>query len=62
MDEIQDEIELVPTPLTWPVGIAGDFRGVLDRRSGDYVAYTRTAGGATRAPEQQDGRRAAATP
>src|SRR6476619_1098446 len=53
MEEIQDEIKLVPTPLTWPVCIAGDFRGVLDRRSGDYVAYTRTAGGATRAPEER---------
>ncbi len=53
MEEIQSEIKLVPTPLTWPVGIAGDFRGVLERRTGDYVAYTRTAGGATRAPEQR---------
>src|SRR6195952_372198 len=53
MEEIQNEIGLVPTPLTWPVGIAGDFRGVLDRRAGDYIAYTRTAGGAKRAPEQR---------
>jgi peptide chain release factor 3 len=53
MEEIQEEIKLVPTPLTWPVGIAGDFRGVLDRRTGEYVAYTRTAGGATRAPEER---------
>ena len=60
MEEIQNEIKLVPTPLTWPVGIAGDFRGVLDRRTGDYVAYTRTAGGATRAPEERMGAEAAA--
>jgi peptide chain release factor 3 len=60
MEEIQSEIKLVPTPLTWPVGIAGDFRGVLDRRTGQYVAYTRTAGGATRAPEERlDGETAA---
>jgi peptide chain release factor 3 len=59
MEEIQNEIRLVPTPLTWPVGIAGDFRGVLDRRTGDYVAYTRTAGGATRAPEERMGAEAA---
>ncbi len=52
MEEIQDQIGLVPTPLTWPVGVSGDFRGVLDRTSGQYVAYTRTAGGATRAPEE----------
>jgi peptide chain release factor 3 len=53
IDEIQQEIGLRPTPLTWPVGIAGDFRGVLERRSGDMIAYTRTAGGATRAPEKR---------
>ena len=27
-----DSSGIVPTPVTWPVGIAGDFRGVLDRR------------------------------
>jgi len=51
MDLIQQKINLRPTPLTWPVGEAGDFRGVLDRRTGEFVKYTRTAGGATRAPE-----------
>jgi len=51
LDEIEREIGLRPTPLTWPVGIAGDFHGVLDRRSGQLIHYTRTAGGATRAPE-----------
>ncbi len=60
MEEIENEIQLQPTPLTWPVGIAGDFRGVLERRSGTYVAYTRTAGGATRAPEQRMDAEAAA--
>jgi peptide chain release factor 3 len=53
MDEIQEQIKLRPTPLTWPVGEAGDFRGVLDRRTGEFVKYTRTAGGATRAPERR---------
>ena len=53
MDLIQEKIKLRPTPLTWPVGEAGDFRGVLDRRTGEFVKYTRTAGGATRAPEQR---------
>ena len=47
----------MPTPLTWPVGIAGDFRGVLDRRTGDFIRFTRTAGGATRAPEERIDRR-----
>ena len=53
MDEIQQKIRLRPTPLTWPVGVAGEFRGVLDRRTGDLIHYTRTAGGATRAPEER---------
>ncbi|TFC30279.1 peptide chain release factor 3 [Cryobacterium sp. TMT2-18-3] len=53
MDEIRARTGLVPTPLTWPVGISGDFRGVLDRRSGDYVRYTRTPGGATTAVEDR---------
>lgn len=52
MDEIQTRIGLRPTPLTWPVGIAGDFQGVLDRRSGNFIRFTRTAGGATAAPEE----------
>ena len=52
MDEIAERIALQPTPLTWPVGIAGDFRGVLDRRSGGFVRFLRTAGGATIAPEE----------
>lgn len=52
MDEIQSRIGLRPTPLTWPVGIAGEFDGVLDRRSGNFIRFTRTAGGATAAPEE----------
>ncbi|MCV7318374.1 peptide chain release factor 3 [Mycolicibacterium confluentis] len=52
MDEIQARIGLRPTPLTWPVGIAGDFKGVLDRRAGNFIRFTRTAGGATAAPEE----------
>jgi peptide chain release factor 3 len=53
MDEVRDRTGLEPTPLTWPVGIAGDFRGVLDRRTGEFIKFTRTAGGATIAPEQR---------
>jgi peptide chain release factor 3 len=59
MDEIQARIGLHPTPLTWPVGIAGDFKGVLDRRSGNFIRFTRTAGGATAAPEEHLGPEAA---
>jgi peptide chain release factor 3 len=53
MDEIRDRTGLEPTPLTWPVGIAGEFKGVLDRATGDFIRFTRTAGGATIAPEER---------
>ena len=53
MDEVRDRTGLEPTPLTWPVGIAGDFKGVLDRATGEFVRYHRTAGGATIAPEER---------
>ena len=52
LDEIQSRIGLRPTPLTWPVGIAGDFKGVLDRRTDNFIRFTRTAGGAKAAPEE----------
>jgi peptide chain release factor 3 len=52
MDEIAARTGLTPTPLNWPVGIAGDFRGILDRASGEYVHFDRTAGGARIAPEE----------
>ena len=53
LDEIERRIGLRPTPLTWPVGIAGDFHGVIDRATGEFVRFTRTAGGATLAPEER---------
>ena len=52
LDQIEAQLSIVPTPVTWPVGIAGDFRGVVDRRTGDYVRFTRTARGATEAGEE----------
>ena len=56
MDEIVTEIGLQPTPLYWPVGEAGDFRGlarVTDEGEVDeYVHFIRTAGGSTIAPEE----------
>jgi peptide chain release factor 3 len=52
LDEIEERLGLRPTPLTWPVGDPGQFLGVLDRRDDTFVRYTRTARGATRAPEE----------
>ncbi len=52
LDVIEQDIGLAATPVTWPVGIAGDFRGVIDRRSGEFTRFVRTAGGAKEAPEE----------
>jgi peptide chain release factor 3 len=52
LDEIEQRIGLRPTPVNWPVGVAGDFRGLIERASGEYTAYTRTPGGAARALEE----------
>src|SRR5271165_2102873 len=51
LDEIEQRIGLRPTPVNWPVGIAGDFRGLIERATGVYTAYTRMPGGADRALE-----------
>jgi peptide chain release factor 3 len=52
LDEIEKQLGIVATPVTWPVGIAGDFRGVVDCRADEYTRFTRTARGATEAPEE----------
>ncbi|MCT2587172.1 peptide chain release factor 3 [Actinophytocola sp. S1-96] len=52
-DELVERIGLQPMPLTWPVGEAGRFRGVLDCLDGSFVRFSRTAGGATAAGEER---------
>ncbi len=52
LDEIEAQIGLRPTPATWPVGHGGDLRGVVDRRTGQFVRYRRTDRGASLAPEE----------
>ncbi|MFY1650536.1 peptide chain release factor 3 [Solwaraspora sp. WMMB762] len=52
LDEIEQRIGLRCTPLTWPVGVAGQFHGVADRRTGRMVAFTRTPGGASAVIEE----------
>lgn len=53
LDEIEERIGLKPTPLTWPVGIAGQFRGVIDRRTGVFIRMQRSPGGADLAIEEE---------
>jgi peptide chain release factor 3 len=61
LDDIEKRLDLQPVPVTWPVGIAGDFRGLVDRPTGRFVRYGRTAHGAAEASEEiLDPERAAA--
>jgi peptide chain release factor 3 len=52
VDHLQETLGLEVAPVIWPVGIPGDFRGVVDRRTGGFHRFTRTAGGAGMAPEE----------
>lgn len=52
LDDIREQIGLEPTPVTWPVGEPGDFRGVIDRRDRTFHRFERTAHGATIAREE----------
>ncbi|WP_233510724.1 peptide chain release factor 3 [Actinomadura craniellae] len=52
LDEVEQRIGLRPAPLNWPVGVAGDFRGLVDRATGDYTRYGRAPGGAGLATEE----------
>jgi peptide chain release factor 3 len=52
LDEIEAQIGLAPSPLTWPVGEPGRFAGVIDRRDGGFVGFLRAGrGGASEAEE-----------
>jgi peptide chain release factor 3 len=49
LDEVEQTIGLRPMPVTWPVGVAGELRGLIEVATGEFRRYSRTAGGATRA-------------
>ena len=52
LDEIENRIDIKPTPITWPVGIAGDMHGVIDRRDDSMIHFERAPGGAREAVEE----------
>ena len=52
LDEIEDQLVLEPVPISWPVGDGEKFCGVINRHNNEFVRYTRTARGATEAPEE----------
>ena len=53
IDHIETTLAVTPAPITWPVGLPGDFRGVVDRRDSSFHRYCRTPGGATLAHEHR---------
>ncbi|GAB7045823.1 peptide chain release factor 3 [Catenuloplanes indicus] len=52
LDEIESRIQLTPTPLNWPVGVAGHFHGLVDRDTGGMIRFERAPGGAGIAIEE----------
>ncbi|MBG6215837.1 peptide chain release factor 3 [Arthrobacter sp. CAN_A6] len=51
IDDVGERTGMVPVPLTWPAGIAGDFQGLLDVREGKAVRLEAIGGGAQAAEE-----------
>lgn len=51
LDEIETELGMLPTPVTWPVGTGPDFLGLVDRRNGELHCFERRLGGAVAAAE-----------
>ena len=51
LDDIESQLGLTPTPVTWPIGMGPDFVGVIDRRDGALWRMERTAHGAKEATE-----------
>ena len=48
LDEVEQTIGLRPMPITWPVGVAGAMRGLVEVATGEFTTFGRAAGGATR--------------
>jgi peptide chain release factor 3 len=45
IEEIETRIGIKPTPVTWPVGVGGEFRGVIERVGFGDIAEGRRAAG-----------------
>jgi peptide chain release factor 3 len=52
LDHIEQVLAIAPTAMTWPVGLPGDFRGVVERRTGRFHRFERSAGGSHQAGEE----------
>ena len=45
IDDIEDQLDIEATPVTWPVGQGTEFEGVVDRREDSLWRFERTPGG-----------------
>ena len=52
IDQIEQAIGVQTTPMTWPVGPGGEFEGVINRQTKEFIRFTRTSRGATEAIEE----------
>ncbi len=52
IDDIESQLGIVATPVTWPVGGGVDFEGVIDRRNRQLWEFDRTPHGGTRGAER----------
>jgi peptide chain release factor 3 len=55
LDEIESQLRLSPMPVTWPVGSAEAFVGLIDRRTDAFMRFSRVARGAGEAGEERLG-------
>src|SRR6201990_2039469 len=46
LDEIASKLALDPSPLYWPAGSGGRFKGMLDLRSDQFIPFAKRTGGA----------------
>jgi peptide chain release factor 3 len=52
VDHLTETLGLPLTPLTWPVGVPGEFHGVIDRRDDTFHQFERVTGGSAMAREK----------
>ncbi|WP_262364238.1 peptide chain release factor 3 [Arthrobacter echini] len=51
IDDVGERTGMTPVPLTWPVGIAGEFQGLIDLRAERAIALAAIGAGAQAAEE-----------
>ena len=55
LDELENQLQLHPYPVNWPMGVGQRFKGVYDRTTKQAHMFERTVRGAYKAPVQVAG-------